>query len=360
MAHDLNFNESLGRHAFFGAKTPAWHGLGKIVDKVLTWREAIVEAGLNYTVQKRPIFDASQRALPGFMGTFRADTDGFLGIVGDRYQIVQPKDAFTFVDILLGNVDGAHYETAGALGAGERMWCMARVPGGDIDVMSMGDKHLQYLLFTTSFDGSLANTAKLVQTRVVCANTVARALGEKGAEWRWKHTENVAGRLKAASSVVQTAIQSSKDLESALTLLARKQMTPEVTGGILDRLFPPTGQKQTRHDKIVMKVLELFESNDQNAFPAVRGTAYNMFNAITEYADHHRGVRVTEARKGVDQNIIRAENAMFGDGAKLKASALAVITDMVKGLPDKPTKTISVPTESFDSAFMKDLGVKLD
>ena len=56
MAHNLNYNEENKEYSFFSVKERAWHGLGKIVDQYPTSAEAIKFAGLDYTVEKRPLF----------------------------------------------------------------------------------------------------------------------------------------------------------------------------------------------------------------------------------------------------------------------------------------------------------------
>lgn len=357
MAHNLNFNEQLQRYSMFSAgQSAVWHDLGQRTPETVRWDEAIKAALLDYTVVKRPLYmaqgdiggavtDAAYSEVPGVFGTFREDTDAFLGTVGAGYSIVQPARAFEFVDTLLGAINGAHYETAGSLGLGERMWCMARVPQGDVLVAGV-DPLVNYLLFVTSFDGTLANIAKIVKTRVVCQNTVQAALGEMTSQWSWKHSKNVDGAMAKAKDVVQTVVKDSKALNDVLTRLARKPLTKDTMTTILDRLFPQAvdaaDKVSTRRDAVLLKVLELFESNDKNAFPEFRGTAYNLFNAFTEYGDHHANVRITEGRKGLTESRIRSENAMFGKIAERKQGAVAVIDEVMADVAE-----VIVPT-TFD------------
>ena len=70
-----------------------------------------------------------------------------------------------------------------------------------------------------------------------------------------------------------------------------------------------------------------------NAFPAIRGTAYNLLNAVTEYTDHYRTARITDARQGYSIEQARAENAVIGTGERLKSSALAVIEELTADDP---------------------------
>lgn len=131
MAHQINFNEKTGKHSFMSVKEKAWHNLGQIIDRYPTSSEAIGHAGLDYIVEKRPLFtydtnnhlagnpDAlPEIAVPDFFATVRADTEQVLGVVGKDYEVVQNRDAFAFFDDIVGGGDGVLYETAGALGEG--------------------------------------------------------------------------------------------------------------------------------------------------------------------------------------------------------------------------------------------------
>jgi hypothetical protein len=117
MAHQINFNENTGQHSFFSVKEKAWHNLGQIVEGYPTSKEALQLAGLDYTVEKRPLFtydtennEANEDnadiiipeiLVPDFYATVRRDTDQVLGLVGKDYKIIQNIDAFSFFDSLL-------------------------------------------------------------------------------------------------------------------------------------------------------------------------------------------------------------------------------------------------------------------
>lgn len=352
MAHEIN-HTSRGASAAF-AITPAWHGLGAVIAHVMTWEEIYKAALLDYEVAKVPLF-ADGKQIQSHVATKRMDTGEILGVVGNDYQIVQNRDVFSFADTLIGNLNGAHYESAGALRKGERVWVLARIPDADITIGGQ-DKHLSYLLGLTSHDGSLADQYKLVQTRVVCANTLAVALREKGAFARFKHTTRIEERKALTAQVSGSIVANAKELEARLNRLSHIQLRKETFAGILDRLFPATAAGSGRRDKIVLKIMDLFETNDANAFPDQRGTAYNLLNAVTNYADHERGIRTSEQKGGASEAYQRAENAMFGGGLKLKESALAVIEDLTADESETSTSVFSMPTS--DDAFMKALGIK--
>jgi phage/plasmid-like protein (TIGR03299 family) len=256
-----------------------------------------------------------------------------LGVVGDGYTIMQNKSAFDFIDYLLQARNGAHYESAGALGKGERIWVMAKLPD-TIRIAGTEDISKLYLLIATAHDGSMAYTAKLVAERVVCENTLAVALGEVGAAVRIKHTKSAQARLAMGLKFMASVGNSVQTLNEKMNILASRKLTRESASAVLDRLFPPTmnddGSEKTskRRENVLATVLGLFDSNDKNAIPQVRGTAYNMLNAITEYTDHFRPARITDSRKDYSDVQARAENALFGTGEKLKVSALEALLEL--------------------------------
>ena len=101
MAHDLNYNEQTKKHSFFSVKEKAWHGLGQILEYHPTSEEAIIFAGLDYEVVKKPIQTLDKEEIENYFATVRTDTAQTLGIVGSKYEVVQNKTAFSFFDALI-------------------------------------------------------------------------------------------------------------------------------------------------------------------------------------------------------------------------------------------------------------------
>src|SRR4029077_13181165 len=126
------------------------------------------------------------------------------------------------------------------------------------------------------------------------------------------------------------------------------------------RLFPENKQadSQTRREGIITQVLGLYESNDGNAIPEIKGTAYNLLNAVTEYADHFRGVRVTSGRQGMNEGAVRAENALFGTGDKLKSDAMVADLEEPEHMQTKETDIVKPSFGTSDKSFLQSLGIR--
>lgn len=335
MAHNIALNTVTGRHMAYTAGSLPWHSLGQNVAEARTWAEAIKLAELDWTVLEAPLYTkwtvSGDKKVEGWKAVVRADTKETLGIHGPDYQIFQNEQAFTFADDLLEG--GARFESAGGLGKGEKIWCLARIPQADFAVGS-GDKHEMYLLVATSHDGSMAFTATATSVRVVCNNTLTAALGRSNAaadgKLKVRHTTNGNARLSQAQKLIAGTVQTAESLRIKLNQLAKVRMTRESMTEVFDRLFPKSADpavSQVRRDNMLSEILASYEVCDRNAFPEQRGTAYALLNAVTDYTDHLRGTARRDQSKTVDAS--RAESALFGSGSKLKADALNVIYQTV-------------------------------
>lgn len=343
MAHNLNMFTAASGVAKYGyiGRQSAWHNLGTVTGTFLTWADVCAH-GLDYGVTKEQL-EFQGKPVEAW-GTFRDDNGVFLGPVGDDYTVIDHRTGFGMVDALIGSADGAHYETAGVLGAGETVWGLA-----DLGLsMHVGeDLHKAFLLFSTSHDGSMSYTFRTCDTRVVCNNTLNIALGEKTAsKFKIRHTKNSGDEVIDAHEALNGLAADVRTVEQKLNFLANRKVTRESLDTIFDRLFPKRKQADgapvntTRRDNILAEILKCYESNDRDAFPEQRGTSYNLLNAITEYTDHSRST----------QGGRRAESAMFGSGDRLKSQALEVILETAGGMPVVETRQTFVPARSANGA----------
>lgn len=327
MAH--NINTYIGR-------TAAWHNLGTVTGKYQTTDELLSDEGFRYTVFKSQLRDGLGRPVDAY-GTFRwnladkaagkKDAAQFLGTVGKDYKVIQHQEGFQTIDALMRTADGAHYETAGVLGSGERVWALADLG----HAVKIGDDVQKgFLLFSTGHDGSMAHTYRICLERVVCENTLMVALSEKTkAKLTVRHTKNADNKLRDMKAALESIGDDMARVEDRLNFLAGRKMNREAFTSILDRLFPKrkdetTGEEKdtTRRTNILADVLKCYESNDGNAFPEQRGTAYNLLNAVTEYTDHLRSSKEDG----------RAESAIFGSGDQLKSRAFELIYETSRNL----------------------------
>ena len=186
--------------SLFVTRTPAWHGLGVVLPESPTSEDAIRYAGLDWSVEQKPIFLQNDTQIMGSYANVRSSDGKPLGIVGDRYKIVQNIDAFSFTDALLG--EGVKYESAGSLKEGRIIWLLAKMPES---IEIMGDKVEPYLVFTNTHDGSGAVRVTMTNVRVCCFNTLNMALRGAKRIWSARHTGSIQSKLDEAMQTLQFA-----------------------------------------------------------------------------------------------------------------------------------------------------------
>lgn len=335
MAHNLNFNQRTGRYSFFSVKEKAWHSLGQIVDQYPTSAEAIRHAGLDYDLIKTPLFTQGRAItiegsgesvepenimLPDHYATLRADTNEAFGVVGRDYQIVQNAEAFAFFDAIVGG-DGIFYETAGALGRGERVFITAKLPDY-IRVGNGDDVTEKYIFLTTSHDGSGSITAAFTPIRIVCQNTLNASLRNMSNVIRIRHTAGAKQRLEEAHKVMGLANQLSNQLEGVFNQWTKVRMTdPEVKKLIQMALSPNKETLEAIKKGEEDELSTVFKNTVEDAFAyammadtqqmeTTKGTVFGAYNAVTGYYQNVKNYKDDEAKL---QSII------MGGTAQLKA-----------------------------------------
>lgn len=272
---------------FTGRKAP-WHGLGTMVEDAPTSRDALIAAGLDWKVVQKKLVTEDGSAVPGFKANVR-DLDGrTLGVVTDRYKVVQNGEAFSFTDSLLG--EGVTYETAGSLQEGRRTWILARLPQKYI---ISGDEITPYLVFMNSHDGTGAIKAAMTPIRVVCQNTLNLALSTAKRSWSTNHVGDIHGKLQDARDTLLYAERYMVELGKAIDALSRQRLSDRQVYGYIDQLFPLMDNATEQQAKNLRKMKEdvaerYFRAPD---LQHVGKNAYRFVNAVSDSATHAKPLR---------------------------------------------------------------------
>jgi phage/plasmid-like protein (TIGR03299 family) len=316
MAHDLNVRN--GRASMFYTGETPWHRLGTKLEKPATAEEAIMAAQLDYTVSKRNLFaDIGGSALTPIadhFATVRTDTSEVLGVVGSRYCPIQNKDAFRFFDALVGEGE-AIYHTAGALGKGERIWILAKLP--DYIRVNGEDVVEKYLLLTNTHDGSGMVRAKLTPIRVVCSNTLSAALSGLEQEVHIPHTQNAVKRLEEAHKLLGLSNVVFSQLERIYQRMSLTKCSDSDLLAYVKRLIPdnPEVEDHKRTENIRANIIDAYTHVNQEA----RGSWWGAYNAVSEYTDHYISTKTNDDRM--------LKSIWFGAKERLKSRAFDLALD---------------------------------
>ena len=288
MAHNLN--ETNGKVSFAARGEKAWHGLGQYVSEAMTSEQAIELGGLNYTVEKRPLYapgwEGTMVEAEGHYGNVRTDTNEILGIVKGRYQIVQNKDAFGFFDAIIDQGE-AIFETAGALGKGERIFVTAKLPE---DMLVHGERVEKYIMLTNSHDGTSTIIAGFTPIRVVCNNTLTAALKNLDNKVSISHTASAESRLKEASRVMGIASKYMDEVNTTFESMTTRRLSDLEMKYFIETVMK-NGIKEDKSDKeastrmknLVDQVYSFAITHPTQTTEAAYRTLWGAYNGISGY-----------------------------------------------------------------------------
>ena len=323
MAHTLLIQN--GQASMFYINEVPWHGLGTRLNKPATAQEAIQAAQLDWPVIKLPLSAGSKHipvpdkfAVVRKAGNLVQKTDPVLGVVGKDYTPLQNRDAFRFFDPIVGQ-DAAVYHTAGALGQGERVWILAKLPG-HIRV-AKDDITEKYLLLSNSHDGKSSVQIKFTPVRVVCQNTLTIALSD-GQAYRVIHHADVRSKLESAHQMLGLINERFDGMEQTFQAMSRVKMCSNRLSEYLATVYPevkePEKMELVKRDRNWSEFF--FDQGRGNRMPGVAGSLWAAFNGVTEWVDHRK------SRQNENQRLV---SSWFGGSYQTKARAFTVAQDLM-------------------------------
>jgi phage/plasmid-like protein (TIGR03299 family) len=306
----------------FFVREAAWHGKGFVINKPpATSSEAIRLAGCDWEVGKEQLHRADGRPVKGAFATVRQSDDTVLGVVGERYTVLQNRDVFSWFDPFLAS-KACELHTGGSLLSGKRIWLQAEV-GGLAGEVAPGDEVRAYLLLSHSHDESLAIDVRFTPIRVVCFNTLSAAREDGTAPHvSIKHTR---GALESLEQVHKTIDLVRRDFSTSMEhyrFLASKIAVEDRTIEYVRRSFGKELDLTTgKIDKYRFEndVLGLVAEGTGQDNPAVRGTWWAAYNGVTEFIDRQRG-----------RDESRFDQSWFGSGVPIRERAFDLALSYAK------------------------------
>jgi phage/plasmid-like protein (TIGR03299 family) len=328
VAHNLNIENDQASLMYVG-QVP-WHGLGtRLEHPPETSEEAMKAANLDWEVGLKPVYcmeGGVYYEIPDKKAVVRLDKWGqpecvSFGLVGNDYRPLQNRDAFNFIEFLTRK-GKMTFETAGALGLGERVWVLAKI-AGEMKVKNC-DVVEKYLLFSTGHNGRTAVQIRFTPVRVVCQNTLIASLSSGKDLFKIHHVPGMHEAIQTAEEAVQEIFDDYERLEKTYEQLARTPLTPERLTRYVSTIFPDPkrrkDQSEVKYEAALAKTrsvrnhaIKLFERGKGNNEKAVKGTLWAAYNGVVELIDHNWRY---------SSPWHRLEYTCFGEGERVKQLAL--------------------------------------
>ena len=331
MAHNL---EQFGDSTAFALRgTPAWHGLANVLfdeDAHVDTKTMLSSALLSdWHVRLEPVtFPDDYRTIAPAYAVVRTNpadkgTD-VLSVVGDRYQVFQNEELFSFADNLLDG--GGRWESAGSIKQGRQVFGSIKLDRElCLDPNGIADKTDSYLLVTTSHDGSSAIQALITPVRVVCQNTLNMALKGVQQQFKVRHTSGTTGRVDEARRVLGLAFEHMDAFDTMAQDLFEAEFTRKQFDNLIETIYPAPDVKSkgafTRHTDKVDFITALYLNSPTQR--GITGTAWGALNALTEHLDYFRA-----GKSGQTEGLMASASGFEAGINSQKAKILSAVREM--------------------------------
>ena len=274
----------------FYTREKPWHGLGTLVAEAPESRDALRMAGLDWKVLQEPVYTENDELIQGYKVNVRDSDRKVLGVVTDRYKVIQNEEAFAFTDALLG--EGVRYETAGSLQEGRRVWLLARLPR---EYIISGERISPYMVFSNTHDGSGAVKTALTPIRVVCNNTLNLALRTAKRSWSMIHTGDISGKIEEAKNTLFLADEYMSALGKEFENLRGIKLSEKQVMDYIEILLPVeenfTPQQKRGIERLRADMrMRYFDAPD---LKDVGNNGFRFISAVSDFATHSTPRRKT-------------------------------------------------------------------
>jgi phage/plasmid-like protein (TIGR03299 family) len=326
MAHELETLAN-GQTAFASARLSAWHRLGTVTDACMTAQEVMTKAWLGgwevrkIALQGMEITSAGVTKVdcPDKFMTVRTNpvtgATEYLGIVGEDYTTVQNEQVAEVLNLLVDE-SGAHFETAGSMRGGRRVFVTMKLPK-TMSIAGVDNLDL-YLAATTSHDGTSALRLDATPVRIVCANTQRMAYERSQGSYTFRHTSNITAKIAEAREALGLMWKHFETFEAEAEKMLNETLTMGEFEKIVAQVWPVAEDASdiTRNNAKQRTATLRYLIRDADTQKPIRGTLWAGYQAITEYVDHF---------DKASTETVRARRAVTGAGADLKARAVELL-----------------------------------
>ena len=260
-------------------RTATWTNIGSNIRKASTVQEALELSGLNYTVEKVPVYLDNGLQVPGAFCTKREDSDITYGVVGSQFEIVQNIEGFDFINNMIP--EGLKF-----LKAGENkkfIYIIAQLPSIDV----LGDEIAPHIIFQNSHSGSTTLKATIAPLRIVCENQFNITFKKANNKISLRHTKSIKGRLHTAQEVLIQSSEYLSEFQKSALLMAQKKVSKSQVDDLMDKIFyikeefTPTQVRRVEEKRD--RFLQAYQAEDNQNFI---GTQWGLVNAYTDFVTH--------------------------------------------------------------------------
>lgn len=266
-------------------RTATWASIGKSVEECKDMESVLKASGLDYTVEKMPVYghftEGAFSQIPNRFVTVRTSDNHPYDVVSDKFEIIQNRDAFDFVNYMGEDLT---FEKAGETASG-MVYIIGKLP----EVSILGDAFTPYVLFRNGFNGKTKITAAISPLRIVCQNQFNIAFKNAENAITIRHVRNAEAKLEEARETLRMTANYMQELNALAEHFATMKISERSLERVVDYLFPMAGvedmnpfKKKNLEDKRAAFIAAHNQEDNRN----FRGTAWGLVNAYTDFITH--------------------------------------------------------------------------
>lgn len=264
-------------------------GFGEVISAT-AYDDVLMQAGLNWTVDAHPAYTdigGKKIEIPGTKVIVRSADEKPLGIVSDKYQIVNNADAFAFTESIF-NSQEIEFVRGGSYRGGAATWLEAKITS---EFEILGDRTECFLIFMNTHDGTGSVKALIVPNRVVCSNALNFPLKKASRHWRCVHSGDPMKKIDEARDVLLAGTSYMEALKEEAEMLQTIKLNDRQVDQFINRLFPinteMTDRQKANQETRREQLAEVFYMKDD--LVDFGSTGYKFISAVADYVDHVNG-----------------------------------------------------------------------
>ena len=265
-------------------------GFGEVIVDAKSYDDVLAQAGLNWTVSAHPVYtevNGKQIEVPGSNIIVREADEKPLGIVSDKYKIVNNADAFAFTESIFNSKE-IEFIRGGSYRGGSSTWLEAKITG---EYSILGDDVDCYLIFMNSHDGTGSVKCMIVPERIACSNALNIPLRDQSRHWRCVHSGDPMKKIDEAREILLAGSSYMNALNRECEMLQSIKISDSQVMQFINRLFPINDemsdkQKENQESRRGQLLSVFLSKEDLFEFGS---TGYKFISAVADYADHNVG-----------------------------------------------------------------------
>lgn len=295
--------------------------------KFATTEEALVALGLGWTAQEQGLMTApSLHDVKNFKAIVRSDTNGILGVVGKNWEVVQPSIAGAFADVM-SKEKGGWISSSNVWDGGSRISLNMKFPTPESWVVrNKGDRIQTGMKIIMGFDGKTGIYVQPTFTVLTCMNG-AMMRGVVMNAFHVRHSKMAKERIAEALRIYagvdvylnelleKARFLDQKIFDKAAVKLFVEECFPVQTDAAREAARLGVGEPNGNAGTIIPAQTITARNEVYRLFFEGMGnqgrSAWDAYNALTEYLDHHKYLNADRAEK----------TSTFGTSRKLKEKA---------------------------------------